>query len=342
MSASAINFDTLATPSLEWSILPRPRGPFSAYVLSTLKGGAGGIGLSPPVCETDALGDDDLSLALFFCYEALYCGVTDGRWEWDPGLQTFRAELEQTFERRLRDEIAVPISSLPLEVASLLEEMIQAAREPSLSRFLVEVGTLGQFCEFFIHRPVHQSKGADPYALEAARLTRESLATFERHVEQHGSGDDGDVPLTMYGDVMTALGLDVTYGSYVDVLSGVTLDSVNVISMFDLHPRWRTAFVGHLTAFEMLSVGRSRGFRESLLRFGIGQGSQHSFDAGRTTVGHRPSIARDQLVALARAEPELVVDLLFGSAVLVTLERRFTAHLLGAWAGNRSSLVERV
>jgi hypothetical protein len=45
---------------------------------------------------------------------------------------------------------------------------------------------------------------------------------------------------------------------------------------------------------------------------------------------------------LAVAEPSLVPDILFGARALMAVEARFTAHLLGSWAGGRSSLLDPV
>jgi hypothetical protein len=41
---------------------------------------------------------------------------------------------------------------------------------------------------------------------------------------------------------------------------------------------------------------------------------------------------------LARAEPELAADILFGARALMLLEARFAAALVGAWRQGSSSL----
>ena len=53
---------------------------------------------------------------------------------------------------------------------------------------------------------------------------------------------------------MRALGLDPTYGAYLDALPGTTLATVNLITLFGLHRRWRGALVGNLAVYEMTSV----------------------------------------------------------------------------------------
>ena len=52
---------------------------------------------------------------------------------------------------------------------------------------------------------------------------------------------------------MDAVGLDATYGAYLDQIPGVTLATVNLMSLFGLHRRLRGAIVGHLALFEMTS-----------------------------------------------------------------------------------------
>ncbi|MHB2029129.1 MAG: hypothetical protein ACYCPT_09970 [Acidimicrobiales bacterium] len=95
--------DTAASNS---PLLPWSRGPLSCAVLSALQREPSTLGATPPVSGVDALSDDDFSLALYLCYEVHYRGVGGKNWEWDVDLLTFRTELEQAFERRLRDEIA--------------------------------------------------------------------------------------------------------------------------------------------------------------------------------------------------------------------------------------------
>jgi hypothetical protein len=277
------------------------------------------------------LSDDDFSLALYLCYEVHYRGLTDRNWEWDPDLLRFRAELEQTFERRLRDEVVLPTAQSPFETVPLLDEMIRASSGPSLSRYLLDAGTLEEFREFCVHRSAYQLKEADPHTFAIPRLTGEAKAAMvEIQYDEYGSGDASLMHSALFADTLTTLGLDPSYGSYVEVLPGVTLATVNLVSMFGLHRRWRAALVGHLAVFEMTSTQPMGRYSEALARFGIGPQGRRFFDVHVTADERHASIARDRLVA---------ADLLFGAASLLMLEQRFSEHLLDAWADNRSSLV---
>jgi len=340
---NATNANEESTLVPDWPQLPWARGPLSASVISALQGAPGTLGPTPPVSGIDALSDDDFALALYLCYEVHYRAVTDAGWEWDPGLLTFRAELERAFEDRLRDEVEVIQPRFPFEVVSALEELIRAPSGPSLSKYLLESGTLDQLREFCMHRSAYQLKEADPHTFCIPRLTGEAKAAMvEIQYEEYGSGDAAEMHSVLFAKTMNALGLDSSIGSYVEVLPGTTLATVNLVSMFALHQRWRAALVGHLAVFEMTSVEPMGRYSNALARFGIGPEGRRFYDVHVIADERHALIARDRMVAgLIRVEPGLGPDLLFGAAAILMLEQRFATHLLDAWADNRSSLVPR-
>lgn len=325
----------------DWPLLPWARGPLSDSVISALRRAPGTLGLTPPVSGIDALSDDDFALALYLCYEVHYRAVTDAGWEWDPGLLTFRAELERAFADRLRDEVVINALCPPFDVVLALEELIRTPSGPSLSAYLLESGTLEQLREFCIHRSAYQLKEADPHTFGIPRLTGEAKAAMvEIQYEEYGSGDAASMHSHLFGNTMNALGLDSSCGTYVEVLPGTTLATVNLVSMFALHQRWRAALVGHLAVFEMTSVEPMGRYSAALARHGIGSEGRRFYDVHVTADERHALIARDRMVAgLIRAEPDLGPDLLFGAAAILMLEHRFATHLLAAWSNNRSSLV---
>jgi hypothetical protein len=342
-ASDTTSINVAGTTILKWPLLPWPRGPLSASVISALQRQPGTLGVTPPVSGIDALVDDDFALALYLCYEVHYREVTDSGWEWDPGLLKFRAELERLFEDRLRDEVVGVRSHFPSDVVAVLEELIRAPSGPSLSTFLLESGTLEQLREFCMHRSAYQLKEADPHTFGIPRLTGEAKAAMvEIQYEEYGSGDASSMHSTLFGNTMNALGLDSSYGSYVKVLPGTTLATVNLVSMFALHRRWRAALVGHLAVFEMTSVEPMGRYSNALARFGIGPEGRRFYDEHVTADERHALIARDRMVAgLISAEPELGADLLFGAAAILMLEQGFASHLLDAWANNRSSLLSQ-
>ena len=322
---------------------PTPRGPLSAAVLSALRQPPGSLGPTPPVAVVDALVDDDLQLALYLCYELHYRGLdgADPNWEWDPALLGFRAELERAFLQRLHDEIS-PVRRVQLgDVRGALSEMIAGESGPSLSTFLLESGTLVQLQEFCMHRSAYQLKEADPHTFAIPRLSGEAKAAMvEIQHDEYGSGRAADMHSVLFGTTMTALGLDPTYGAYLDRLPGATLATVNLASMFGLHRRWRAALVGHLAVFEMTSVGPMERYSRALARLGVGPEGRRFYDVHVEADVRHGVIALERMVAgLIKVEPHLGANLLFGAAAVLLVEERFARHLLTAWSMGRSSLI---
>lgn len=145
---------------------------------------------------------------------------------------------------------------------------------------------------------------------------------------------------TFFSDTMIALGLDASYGSYVEILPGVTLATVNLNSMFSFHPQWRAAMLGHDAASEVTSLESMERYRRALDRFGIATVGRRFVDVDVPVDVRRPLMARNRMFAeLLTAEPKLAADVIFGAAAVLLLEQRFADHLLDAWIEERSSVV---
>jgi hypothetical protein len=325
----------------EWPLLPWPRGPLSATVISALQRQPGTLGATPPLGPIDALSDDDFSLALYLCYEQHYRGVANAEWEWDTGLLAFRAELERAFTDRLLDEVRHEGFRHVQNVVVALDELLDASRAPSLSTFLFEDGTLDQLRELCVHRSAYRLREVDPHVFAIPRLSGEAKAAMmEIYYGDLASDDATATHAVLFGDTMAALGLDRSYGSYVEMLPGTTLATVNLVSMFALHRRWLAALVGHLAVLEMTSVESMRRYAEVLTRLGVAPEGRNFYDAHMQVDARRSRIARDRLVGgLVDAQPHLGAELLFGAAAILLMEERFSTRLLESWTNNDSSLV---
>jgi hypothetical protein len=293
----------------------------------------------------DPLSDDDLHLALYCCYELHYRGFSgvDERWEWDPALLVLRARLEEVFETGLAEALAgwtpPPANAATMDVA--LRAIIDADDAPSLSRHLETRGTAEQFREFLVHRSAYQLKEADPHSWAIARLHGSpKAALIEIQADEYGGGDPARVHATLFAQTMAAVGLDDTYGAYLDRLPGATLATVNLMSLFGLHRRNRGKIVGHLALFEMTSSIPNRRYATGLRRLGLNGADVTAFFDEHVTADavHENIAAVDLAGGLVRVEPPLIDDILYGARALVELEARWATMLLDAWQEDRMAL----
>ena len=322
--------------------LPRPRGPLSAHVVESLSAPVHDVPPAPPA-QGDALAGDDLHLALYACYELHYQSFdgVDPDWEWEPSLLALRRDMEAHFEHALEAAVARREDVDPTGVEDLLRRLIDADPNPGVGRHLARVGTLEQFREFAAHRSAYQLKEADPHSWAIPRLRgRAKAALVEIQADEYGSGDASRIHAAMFGGSLRALGLDPRYGAYLDRLPGVTLATVNLMSMFGLHRRLRGACVGHLAVFEMTSSEPNRRYANTLRRLGLdGEATAFYDEHVEADSTHEVIAAHDLAGALAIDEPDLAADIVFGGETLLHLEGRFAAHLLDSWSRDESSLL---
>lgn len=321
--------------------LPEPRGPLSEALGRVLRGGGSGwFGVGSAAVD-DPLGDDDLHLSLYLCYELHYRGLpgVDARLEWDPAVLTFRAALERAFEGALREQVGTTERAEPARLPHVLRSL---ARDETgtLSRFLERTATLEQFREFLIHRSAYHLKEADPHSFAIPRLSGAAkTAIAEIQADEYGGGRPEWMHASLFAATMRALGLDDAEGRWLDRIPGSTLASVNAMSLFGLHRRLRGAAVGHLAMFELTSTTPNRRYGNGLRRLGFDEEATRFFDEHVEADAVHEAIAADDLVgSLVAAEPELAPDVLFGARALLVLEERIGRHLLGAWSAGGSSL----
>ena len=317
-------------------ILPE-RGPLSATASALLRGEP----VIPHDVEVvDALTDEDLHLALYLCYEVHYRALegVDDRAEWDPRVLGFRAELERLFEHGLRETVVVEPTPLPVDLQ--LRHLIDADRAPSVSSFLAREGTVAMYREFLMHRSAYHLKEADPHTFAIPRLRgRAKAAMVEIQADEYGGGDPEWMHASLFARTMRELGLASHEGAYIDRLPGVTLATVNLMSLFGLHRRFRGAAVGHLAVFEMTSCIPNRRYGDGLRRLGYGEDATRYFDEHvEADAAHGAIAANDMAGSLVRDEPGMLPDVLFGAAALLTLEHRWAEHVLTAWRSKRDSL----
>jgi hypothetical protein len=326
--------------------LPPPRGPYSELLLAELSEPPHALGLDPPALDPGALTDEDLQLSLYLCYELHYRGLpdVDARWEWAPGLLAFRAGLEEAFEAALRTAVAPREEAVASAEIDLALRAIAELDGPSLSSFIRGQASLEQVREFLIHRSAYQLKEADPHSWAIPRLSgRPKAALIEVQFDEYGRGRLDWMHAELFARAMRALELDDRYGAYLAQIPAVTLATVNLMSLFGLHRRWRGAIVGHLALFEMTSSIPNRHYAQGLRRLGFDGDATLFFDEHVTAdAGHENIAAVDLAGGLASQQPELTSDILWGARTLAHLDQCWSAHVLGAWEREESSLRQAV
>jgi hypothetical protein len=91
--------------------------------------------------------------------------------------------------------------------------------------------------------------------------------------------------------------------------------------------------------FEMTSSIPNRRYGNGARRLGFGPDVTGFYDEHvEADAVHESIAAWDLADALARDEPELAQDIVFGARVLLAVEGLWGTHLLNAWRRGRSSL----
>jgi len=332
--------------------IPQARGDVGAAVLDVLRSDPARAHVEPAdeavavalARQPDLLRDEDLQLTLLVLYELHYRGVdgVDDAWEWSPALLGLRARIETAFEAQLRDVVPLPsgVGASAAEVAAALFALAAAEQGPSLSGYVAKQATDEQLHELLIHRSVYQLKEADPHTWAIPRLSGVTKAALvEVQADEYGGGDPERMHAALFARTMRGLGLDDSFGAYVDLLPAITLASVNMMSMFGLHRRLRGAIAGHLAAFEMTSSIPNRLYGNGFRRHGYSSDVTWYFDEHvEADAVHEQIAGRDLAGRLAEQEPQLHDDVLFGAAACLYVDGLVGAHLVECWSSGRTSL----
>jgi hypothetical protein len=201
--------------------------------------------------------------------------------------------------------------------------LVREDQGPPLSRYAQTQATREQLLEHVVHRSAYQLKEADPHAWAIPRLTGgPKAALVEIQSDEYGGGRAERMHSVLFANTMRGLGLDAQYGSYLELLPGITLATVNLMSWFGLHRRHRGAVAGHLAVFEMTSSVPNRRYADGFRRLGYGPDVTLFYDEHvEADAVHESIAAWDLADALARAEPDLARDILFGARAALAQAR---------------------
>ncbi|RFU22707.1 iron-containing redox enzyme family protein [Geodermatophilus marinus] len=331
--------------------LPEPRGPLSAALATDLRERSA---VDPATAElaaravdgiaaaaADPLLDEDLQLSLAVCYELHYRGFddVDPAWEWEPSLLALRARLEAAHLAGLRALVGEPPAGEG-PVDSRLADLVAADDGPSLSRYLARDGSREQWREYLTLRSVYHLKEGDPHSFAIPRLEgRAKSAMVEIQADEYGGGSAARMHSTLFAGMLHDLDLPDAYGALWDAAPAPAFASVNTMSLFGLHRRWRGAAVGHLTAVEMTSSEPSRRYSAGLRRLGFGEGTRVFYDEHvEADAVHEQIAAVDMCGSLVTGDPALADDVLFGAACALALDGLTARYLLDRWEDGGSAL----
>lgn len=291
-------------------VLPAARGVVSEAALSALRDRHEPRVSSQAVARTEPYGDD-LQPALYLLYELHYQGFRSGGddREWDADLLRLRGALECRFLRALRSDVPQGTSTRGALAEILVEPVVDDGT--GVSHCLRSEGHLWQVREYAALRSPYHLKVADPHAWVIPRLHgRAKAAMVAVEYDEFGAGRAEEMHARLFANLTDDLGLDHTYGRYLDAAPAQVLCTVNVMSLFGPHRALRGALVGRFATVEVTSSPGSRRLAKATRRTGAG----------------------------SAAEPVLDADMAFGIHATGLLEHRLAEFLLTAWRGGRSAL----
>ncbi len=356
LAATALAATALATPAppvvpatgLPGTAMPvpAPRGPLSRLLVRRLTGGElhlpAALECATAAAPDGVLRDEDLQISLFMLYELHYRGFVDvsDELEWDPDLLAVRRLLEVRFESEIRRATTVPELHEDGDLAAALFALTAPQPGPGLSNFLARKATVEQFREFLTHRSIYHLKEADPHTWAIPRLAGSvKAALVEIQADEYGGGRAERMHASLFARTMRALGLDDSYGRYIDLVPAAVLAGVNAMSLFGLNRRLLGAIVGHLAAFEMTSSLPNRLYGNGLRRLGYDANATLFFDEHvEADAVHEQIAGHDLAGGLARTDPARARDILFGAAAGQMLDDLAADHLLSSWRAGRTSL----
>lgn len=309
---------------------PPPRGPLSNWVLARQRG----LEMPSPVVEAGAGGSDDLQLALYLAYEPHFSSLpwAPGLTEWDPAVIAFRSSLERVFEDFLRD--VVPPIERRGHVGDIVRGAIAADDGPSLSRHMEGHGTLDDMRDVVVHRSLYQLKEGDAHTVGIVHLggrPKQLLAAIQAG-EYGADAPDREMHSSLFAATMRELGVDDRLHAHLGRVPASAFMISNLVSMFGLNRRWRSALVGHLTVFEMTSVVPMGRYARGLRRMGAPPAARRFYEVHTLADAEHELLALEMLTALVEDDPASRADALFGVQAVLATEALFARTLLECFA----------
>ncbi|KAA1425810.1 iron-containing redox enzyme family protein [Nocardioides antri] len=317
--------------------LPTPCGTLSESVVSGLTASAGRRSFptdSDVRAVTDPVHDRDFQLALWVLYELHHRGLAgvDDTLEWDPDLLGARRRLETVFETAVRDlvELPDPMPTTSSEVATELRRMTISGTEPELPAFLAREASHDQFLDYLAERAVYHLRESDAQCFLLPRIGGGAkTALAEILYDEFGAGRPDRLHADIFARALADLGMPTGLASYVDDADALTLASVNVTTLFNLHRRLRGAAAGHLAAFEATSSIPCRLIADGAERLALPASVVDYYVEHVEADSVHEQVAITGLCGnLVDAEPDLAADVILGAAACLTIDTLAADRLL--------------
>lgn len=332
--------------------LPPACGPLSDSVLRALGPITRGPVLVPEPRAfgdvADCLSDRDFQLALWILYELHYRGFegVDPAAEWDPRLLVSRAGLERTMEHAVRVLVASadhappalePDSDPAPQVVKALVQMTIGDGVSPVATFLRRRATREEFRDYLAERAVYHLRESDPQSFVLPRLAGAAKAALaELQYDEYGGGRPDRLHATLFARALESLDMSTDVASYLPDVSGETLASVNLMSLFALNRRLRGAAMGHLAAFEATSSLPCEQILRGARRLKLPEAVQDYYDEHVVADAvHEQLAIRSICGNLVADEPDLAEDVLFGAAACLAVDSSAGQRLLADWQDRR-------
>ena len=253
--------------------LPPVRGPWTASLYELLE--TGGAAMEDPVipaCLSDVavLDDDDLQMALYLCYELHYMGIAGRGRGMGVGavVLRFRAASRRASRRPAYAGRARPIGLCRRDGRGTAAARRDRSRAAALALPQAQARSISSASR----RPPLRlpAQGGRPAHLGDPRLTgRAKAALVEIQIRRVRRRSSRAHALGAVRNTMARWGW-TPLRRLPRRVPGITLATVNLMSLFGLHRRLRGAIVGHLAVFEMTSSMPNRRYGDGLRRLGFG------------------------------------------------------------------------